>query len=820
MVKKFDPEPASPYNSTILRLAAFTTIIPKQIKDFSSALCCLSSTALVLSAAFALGFILIAEKVYGQVLPPRRAPLADPLAPPVASRKPVALRPNAPASDEVLVRAIGQEVDGRIYHLRGAAEVETAEILLKADEIDYNELTGDVDARGNVYYRNYSSSEEMWAGKVKYNLKEESGTFSEVRGNAQGKIEFRPGLLMSQNPFNFQGRWAEKIKNRFILYDGFLTNCILPKPWWRLSGPRFDIIPGDRALAYRAVFRIRRIPIFFAPVFYKSLAEQPRKSGFLTPNFGNSTRRGFMYGVGYYWAINRSYDAMYRGQLFTQRGLAHEVNFRGKPHQGTDFNFYLYGVNDRGRLTDSGERIKEGGFLINGSGRSVLGRGWTGAANINYLSSFLFRQAFTQSFNEAIFSAVNSDGHVQKSWDTYVFGVEFSRHQFFQSTLPDDQVVIRKLPSLDFHTRERRLFGKVIPVWYSFDSSAGFFKRREPGFITRQFTDRLNFAPRVMASLQWKGFSLTPSYTFHATHYGSRKDLSTATTATATAGQDFYRQANDFGAELMLPSLERIFHGPKWLGSEVKHVIESRVTFRHVSGVRSFREIIRFDEADILTSTSEADVSLTNRLYAKRNGTVSEVLSWQVMQRRYFDPTFGGAVVEGSRNVFLSSTTLTGYSFIDRPRHYSPIISVLRAAPLRSAALEWRTDWDPLFKRITNSTVIADARLGQTFFGIGHNQVRGTPQVSPNANQLLLRGGIGAPGRRGWSAGYTGVYDFREAKMQFATTELSYNSDCCGLSFQFRRLSFGTRNENQYLVSFAIANIGSFGTLRRQERMF
>jgi LPS-assembly protein len=56
--------------------------------------------------------------------------------------------------------------------------------------------------------------------------------------------------------------------------------------------------------------------------------------------------------------------------------------------------------------------------------------------------------------------------------------------------------------------------------------------------------------------------------------------------------------------------------------------------------------------------------------------------------------------------------------------------------------------------------------------------------------------------------------------MQFATTEISYNSDCCGLSFQYRRFSFGTRNENQYLVSFAIANIGSFGTLRRQERMF
>lgn len=524
-----------------------------------------------------------------------------------------------------------------------------------------------------------------------------------------------------------------------------------------------------------------------------------------------------MYGVGYYWAINRSYDAMYRGQLFTQRGFAHEVNFRGKPRVGTDLNFYLYGVNDRGRLTDSGERIKEGGFLINGSGRSVLGRGWTGAANINYLSSFLFRQAFTQSFNEAIFSAVNSDGHVTKSWDTYTASIEFTRHQFFQSTQLNDQVVIRKTPNFEFHSSERRLFRKIIPVYFSLDSSAGFMKRREPGFITRQFTDRLNIAPRLSTSLFWKGFSFSPSYTFHATHYGDRKDLTTQ--AAATRG--LYRQAQDFGAEFNTPTLEKIFHGPKWLGSQVKHVLEGRATFRHVSGVRDFREIIRFDENDILASTTEADVSIYNRLFAKRpNGKVEEVLSWQVTQRRYFDPTFGGAVVEGSRNVFLSNTSLTGYSFIDRPRNFSPVISVLRISLLPTTGIEWRTDYDPLFKRITNSTFTADARIKQIFAAIGHNQVRGTPNVSPNANQLLLRGGLGAPGRHGWSVGYTGVYDFRLRKMQFATSEVSYNSDCCGLSFQFRRLSFGIRNENQYLISFAVANIGSFGTLRRQERMF
>ena len=56
--------------------------------------------------------------------------------------------------------------------------------------------------------------------------------------------------------------------------------------------------------------------------------------------------------------------------------------------------------------------------------------------------------------------------------------------------------------------------------------------------------------------------------------------------------------------------------------------------------------------------------------------------------------------------------------------------------------------------------------------------------------------------------------------MQFATTQVTYNTDCCGWSVQYRRFSFGMRHENQFRVAFAIANIGSFGTLKKQERLF
>jgi len=50
-----------------------------------------------------------------------------------------------------------------------------------------------------------------------------------------------------------------------------------------------------------------------------------------------------------FWAINRSYDALFKTSLLTARGFAHNVDFRGKVNDRTDFDVALYGVNDRGK---------------------------------------------------------------------------------------------------------------------------------------------------------------------------------------------------------------------------------------------------------------------------------------------------------------------------------------------------------------------------------------------------------------------------------------------------------------------------------------
>jgi LPS-assembly protein len=756
-----------------------------------------------------------------------------------------AVRPNSLGPDEMDVQAVTQIWEGDWSHLRGNAKIETADFLLKANEVDYNSQTGDAEARGNVYLKHFAGGEELWADRIEYNLDQQNGRFYNVRGSAPVHIEARPGILTSSNPFYFEGEWAERLEDRYILHNGFVTNCKMPRPWWILQGPKFDVIPGERAVAYRTFFRLRRIPLFYSPFFYKSLERMPRRSGILTPNMGNSSRRGKMIGGGYYWAINRSYDAAYRAQYFTQRGLAHHVDFRGKPKEGTDFNFLLYGVNDRGLLLQDGTRRKEGGAMFSFTGRSDLGHGFYARADANYLTSLTFRQSFTESFNEAIFSEVHSIGYVARDWSTYGFAVVMSRNENFQSTKPDDTIVTRKYPEVEFTSRDRLIWDRGLPIWLSFDSSAGLLRRKQLLFQTRQFLERLDLQPRLMTAFRWKGFSILPSFSIRETRWGESQQLTgSADLPVKIAGADINRSAQEFSVVIRPPSLARVFDSPHWLGDKIKHVIEPELSFRDVSGVNNFNSIVRFDDTELYSNTREAEISITNRLYVKRKNTVEQLMSWQLTQKRFFDPTFGGAVVEGRRNVVLSSLELTPYAFLDGPRNYSPVVSVFRLNPKPGFGVEWRTDYDPLRSKVVNTGLSADAHFSKYFLSIGHNNVRAVPLtppgtkpfqggsacapeftgqvllLSPCANQLRGLFGIGNENRRGWNGAFSAIYDFRTSVMQFATTQVTYNTDCCGFSIQYRRFSFGTRNENQFRVAFAVSNIGSFGTLKKQERLF
>ncbi len=718
----------------------------------------------------------------------------------------------------VEIRSHEQRTNGPVRVATGDVELRFKSIVLTADEVEYNEATGDLKAGGNVHYRTLDGDQDLRAERLAYNLQTELGTFYEARGRAAAASQGGPRLLTTDNPFQFEARLVIKAGEHYTIHDGTLTNCNPESPWWTLSASKSEITPGVSARVRNGLLRLRGVPLLYLPYFRKSLKRMPRQSGFLTPTIGNSSRFGRIFGQAYYWAINRSYDATLGATLYTSRGLATNASLRGRPSKNSSFDAVFFDVRDRGRELDDGGRLKQGGNSFDMRGQVVFGDGWRGVADLHYLSSLEFRQAFTQTYEEAVFSQIRSIGFVSKNFSSYSFNVSLLRNEHFQSVARDDNVVIRKLPAIEFNSLPKAFGPKSVPLWFSFDSSLDLISRTQRSFQTRRFVQRGMFFPRVSSRLSFKGFTVTPTLGARAMAYGQRR------TSDGLAGQNLYRRTGEFSVDLNAPALERVYRSPKWLGDRVKHVIEPRLRYRYTRGVEDFDSVIRFDARDLIHNTNEAEISVTNRLYSKNDSTgrVREIASLEIWQRRYFEPEFGGAIVPGYRNVLHSTLDFSSFAFLSEARNYSPVATSLNLSPANRWTLRWRNDIDPLRNKIVNTTADATVQVNPKIYAMaGHRAVRVPGELSPASNQLLMGVRYGDYNRRGWNATLHNVYDYRQGIFLYAVSQLTYNTDCCGFSVELRRLSIGNaRSDNQIRISLAIANVGSFGTLRPAERMF
>ena len=331
------------------------------------------------------------------------------------------------------------------------------------------------------------------------------------------------------------------------------------------------------------------------------------------------------------------------------------------------------------------------------------------------------------------------------------------------------------------------------------------------------------------------------------------------------------RQALETALELRPPVLERVFD-KEFLGRKWKHVIEPRAAYRFVTGVNNFTNVLKFDDRDILTDTHEVQYGFVTRLYAKRTSKkpedcdvimkalmvggpapesiipwqhptartqatagcpagpqVREVVTWEMDQKYFLDPTFGGALIAGQRNVFTTTADLTGIAFLSEPRHLSPLVSRLRVETSSRTDAEWDLDYDFHNDSVNASTLLANYHFGQVTIGGGDAilQIPGRASLSSGSaepahfNQFRTALGYGRNVKRGFSAAGSVGFDADGGSLQFVSAQTTYNWDCCGVTMEYRSYTVANvRTENLFRFTFTLANIGGFGSMRPQERLY
>jgi LPS-assembly protein len=804
----------------------------------------ISRSRFIITAAFVCHLLLSPGVVTSQLQAP--APLV-PTAPPIGSP--------ASGEQEVRIQAIEQEKAGSTYKLRGQAEIRYRSYTLYGDEITYNSETSEATAQGHMVLDGGPTDEHISASHGSYNLRTESGRFYDVVGSIGLRVRGGSTMFTSSSPFTFTGKMVEKTgPDHFVVNDGSVTSCELPHPKWTFNAHKVVVEVGGNAQVYRSSFKIRGVPAFFFPYATFPAEALARKSGFLIPTFGRSSDKGTILGDSYYWVINRTMDGTLGAEYFSQRGWSQRGQFRARPSESSYADLTYFGVIDRKH---------QGGQEAHLNAEASFPRNFRGVANIDYLSSFVFRLAFGETFTQAVNSEVKSQAFLSNTSNGFSYNALVQRYQNFQSSTSGDVITILHAPSFQFATVDRQV-GR-LPLYWAIEAAGEGLSRSEPSFSTAALVGRFDLQPTVSLPLLWRGWTVRPAFSLRTTVYTQR--LEPNTSLGVAVSDAINRKALEGQVELRPPALARVFERPLF-GRKLKHVVEPYTTYRYVTGVDNFANILRFDARDILSNTHEVEYGIVNRLYAKRvaeepedcsaegmsslrvgapgdprqpwertyapesspcpkGNQAREVISWTLAQKYFIDPTFGGAVVAGQRNVLTTTAELTGTAFLTEPRHLSPLISRLRAETGYRTDAEWDVDYDFQAKAINSSTVLLNYRLGLFTFGGGDAFVRAPRNAVSRAtfpeefNQFRLLFGYGGPNRRGLSGATSFGFDSNLGFLQYATVQTNYNWDCCGVSVEYRRFALGSvRNENQYRFNFTLSNIGSFGNLRKQERLY
>ena len=835
-----------------------TNVLPSRkvrASDGSRALTMSSRTRFLITAAVVCHLLVAPRLVTSQLLPASSS---------TPTKESTVTQPSVP----VTIRALQQEKDGPIYRLQGNVVIDYGVYRISADQITYNSDTGEVQADGHLVLEGGPNDEHIEAARGTYNVDRETGRFDHVQGTIGVEVRHNRAVLTTSNPFFFAGRTVEKTgPDHYVVTDGTVTTCELPHPKWQFFARKVKVDVGGNATIYHTDFRLEGIPVLYLPFATHPVQKTPRQSGFLIPNIGKSSVRGYTFGESVFWAITRSKDLHLGTEYFSRRGWAPDGEFRARPSENSFIDLTFFSVLDRGV-----GGVKQGGTEAQLDSEGAFAHNFRGVANIDYLSSYVFRLAFSDVFAQAVNPEVKSEAFLSNTTGNTYVNVTTRRYQDFQGTTPGDVITILHAPGVEVSGLDRSLFNS--PLHGSFEFSAEGLSRSEPGFSTAPLLGRLDINPSASLPLHFfQGWSLRPELSLRDTVYTQQFSPSSGAGLTnigSALSQNLNRKSLEGSVELRPPALDRIFNRPLF-GRKWKHVIEPRIRYDYVTGVSNFSHVLRFDERDILSDTNEVEYAIVNRFYAKRTSSepdncgpegmpallvgeappptrvpwehtlatadrpcpkppdTREIVTWELAQKYFLDPTFGGALVPGRLNVFTSTVDLTGVAFLTEPRHLAPLVSKLRFSTRARNDIEWDMDYDFFLGRVNTSTVLFNHHIGQFTLGAGdaflHVPVAtgnpSQPLTDVKFNQYHAVFGYGSPNKRGFSGAFNLGLDALLDQVQYGSAQLAYNWDCCGVNVEYRRFALAeVRNENQFRFTFSLANVGAFGNLRRSERLF
>lgn len=683
------------------------------------------------------------------------------------------------------------EADNLTGDHKNQVEAQGNAILLKsdqtvrADRLLYDQETGDLDGQGSVVVEQNGST--MSGPHLKLNMDTHAGFMEQ------------PVFFLKEN----DGRGTGDIlhiqdQKHYTLDAATYTTCPADNQDWLMKMGELEIDREEQVgVARHARVEFMNVPILYSPWMDFPLGNQ-RKSGFLSPIIGGTTKGGSELTLPYYLNIAPNLDATIAPRFMSKRGLMlnNELRYLEASYQG-EVNVDVLpndALTNRNRARFGLKHVQS------------LGGGFSGQINYNQVSDNAYYRDLSSVVN--VTSRVNllQDASVSYGAGWWSSTARVQRYQTLQDPAAPIGVPYARLPQLTFNAAQRYA-GANLSV------SGEYVSFSHPTALNGQ---RFVIVPSLSYPLiSTPGYYLTPKFTLHSTQYVMDANNVTALPdasrtlpmLSVDSGAVFERDLNLFGRDYLNTLEPRAYY--VYVPYQNQNLLP---VYDSAQAPFSFAQMFtenRFFGNDRIGDANQVTLAVTSRFLGQESGiehlklTVGERFSFSAPQVNLVAPT---TTTNKSDILLAASGRINNAWSLDSELQYSPGVARIQhynvMARYRPEAgkvlnLGYRYVGDALGSLIPG---VATATGTTTINGVVYPTIGGVPYTTIGGNNYS----VASPGLRQinisgqwplsshWHAVGQWNYSFLDGRLLNGVAGLEYEQSCWMLRLVAQSFTVGT----------------------------
>jgi len=745
-------------------------------------------------------------------------------------------QPSFPGFDDIKCGR-QEQIGENHYRFSGDCEFTLGDAQLFADLV---EIFVDKDlmvATGNVTL--VQTTNRISAQRAEFNYKTKLGTFWGAVGFATIKPQApRPGAFAAppvssqDTDVYFQGELVEKIGGRkYRITKGGFTTCVQPTPRWRLSSETIILNIEHYTFLRNAIFSVKGVPMLYTPIMYYPTKKEDRATGFLIPTLGETTLRGESIHNAFFWALGRSEDLTFMHDWFSRTGQGLGSEYRYNFGGTSNGNLKVYFLNEHNATysLDNGTTATQPAshsHEIHGNATQFFPFGIRARGRVDYFSNITQNQSFNMNYLSAYTNQRSYGGNAIGAWGSYSMNATVDRTQYFSSATTS--ATTGSWPTISFARNERLIPG--TPLYFSAGAQYASLLRsgedtEHPALNYNQDVTRLDFSPQIRFPFKkWQWFTVNSTLAWRDTFYTQSLATDPETNAKVTVDKSLDRRFFTMQAQLVGPVFNRIWDTPdNQYAEKFKHTVEPFLNVVRTSAIDNFDRIILIDGTDyIVGGNTQMTYGVNNRFYAKQPGIGGqrsqprEILDVSVTQSHYSQAQASQYDIQYT----TSSNTIAASNF-------SPILIAVRGMPTNEFNAQTSIEFDSRYLALRQ----VSAGGGYSWGGRVQTNVNWSKrafieQLEGFNNPANLTQAISAQTNvhtrdNHFGGIYSFNYDVLQGTMLNQRMSAFYNSQCCGIAFEYQTFNFGgvTQNfatnlgvtaDHRFFLSFTLAGLGNF----------